>query len=117
LVTSSPTRKRKKTSNKPDLFPLTAEQHQGQTTQTSQGQSAGIGKGKRAKSRQIDITAHAGFSRPPQEKQQMRALRLPGSPAYENNQACKSPLLEGGIPRQFQEMIPITTDDDSLFPL
>ena len=43
----------------------------------------------RVKSCQIDISAHAGFSRPTQKGQQMGTFRLPGSPAYENNQAAK----------------------------
>src|ERR1039457_3129146 len=47
----------------------------------------------RVKSCQIDISAHAGFSRPTQKGQQMGTFRLPGSPAYENNQACKRLFL------------------------
>jgi hypothetical protein len=47
----------------------------------------------RVKSCQIDISAHAGFSRPTQKGQQMGTFRLPGSPADENNQACKRLFL------------------------
>jgi hypothetical protein len=47
----------------------------------------------------------------------MRALRLPGSSTDQNNQAGKRPILGNGLPRQFQKMVPIATDDNSLFPL